>query len=786
MLAMLESERDRYTSGLDAELAAIAAGTATQETIEEVVLRLTEAVSLDRPVLILVDDAHWADRESRKLLDLLMQAVADRPLALLYTERIETTNEQIFEFTDSTIALHELNHSSMEALARTLLSGASDDVITTVAHQSRGRAIDIVTLLKSVADPATLTPSRASETIRAQIARDVALIDVRTREFLQICSLISDPIEYTLLKQLWPDDRELLSYIEACSGRYLRQEGDALHFVHAALAQSIRETVPIEIPYRRRIIDALEKLPGQRLEDIERLVDQSAASGDRAQEKRHLERLLEESERLQVLPVVARALEGIIALTPLSSTKLFSLYAKLSMVYNILMRPDDTHRVCSQALNYALSGGIDNEIGQLVASDLFALFFRGDMLAFRQTLEKFETTLRTPDDCAQLLSAKLLYALVEADEEAFAQARTDFEALGKPNPTFEIRYEAFNACRLARNGDTRAAIREIERARIRVQESDPVMGIMVADFNAQIAFQAYGPGHPIVLRALEALPKTHETRRYVTAMNLLAENGASDVLDYVSEQLVHLDPFTRRLLLGVAATASALTEASLPPSLWRLVEQDKSIALRDQITGWMRPVAAGAAAIGARMTEPWARDILRATFEASRRPPQPMVIFTPMVLVRAATLLNDLDVLEQIEAGAVAFNRDPWNTAQRDLARLGARASLGRPLARESVTALASTFESLGSPFFAGLTRELNPGPRRESAPPPGTALTKREREVASLVSEGGTNREIAERLVLSERTVEAHIANIFSKLGATSRAQLAVWYARDSGRANV
>jgi DNA-binding CsgD family transcriptional regulator len=54
--------------------------------------------------------------------------------------------------------------------------------------------------------------------------------------------------------------------------------------------------------------------------------------------------------------------------------------------------------------------------------------------------------------------------------------------------------------------------------------------------------------------------------------------------------------------------------------------------------------------------------------------------------------------------------------------------------------------------------------------------LTKREREVARLVAQGKSNREIADLLVVGNRTVEAHVSGILSKLGFTSRAQIAVW----------
>jgi DNA-binding NarL/FixJ family response regulator len=54
--------------------------------------------------------------------------------------------------------------------------------------------------------------------------------------------------------------------------------------------------------------------------------------------------------------------------------------------------------------------------------------------------------------------------------------------------------------------------------------------------------------------------------------------------------------------------------------------------------------------------------------------------------------------------------------------------------------------------------------------------LTEREREVAVLISQGKTNREIADTLVVSHRTVETHVSTILSKLGVPSRSLIAVW----------
>ena len=65
---------------------------------------------------------------------------------------------------------------------------------------------------------------------------------------------------------------------------------------------------------------------------------------------------------------------------------------------------------------------------------------------------------------------------------------------------------------------------------------------------------------------------------------------------------------------------------------------------------------------------------------------------------------------------------------------------------------------------------------RRQSAAAAHGGLTKRERDTAALVAHGKSNRAIARALGIGERTVESYVAGALSKLGFTSRSQLAVW----------
>jgi DNA-binding CsgD family transcriptional regulator len=56
----------------------------------------------------------------------------------------------------------------------------------------------------------------------------------------------------------------------------------------------------------------------------------------------------------------------------------------------------------------------------------------------------------------------------------------------------------------------------------------------------------------------------------------------------------------------------------------------------------------------------------------------------------------------------------------------------------------------------------------------PGPSLTAREKEVAALVAQGLTNREIAEMLFLSPKTVDVHLGRVYAKIGVSRRAAVA------------
>jgi DNA-binding CsgD family transcriptional regulator len=123
--------------------------------------------------------------------------------------------------------------------------------------------------------------------------------------------------------------------------------------------------------------------------------------------------------------------------------------------------------------------------------------------------------------------------------------------------------------------------------------------------------------------------------------------------------------------------------------------------------------------------------------------------------------------------GAAAFRVE----SQYELAR--ALTARGRPGDVEHARSLlAAARAKAGALGMAALNEKISAARRRVERVDPRRALTRREREVADLVSRGLTNRELAERLVIAERTAENHVQHILIKLGLSNRSQLAVWAA--------
>ncbi len=121
-------------------------------------------------------------------------------------------------------------------------------------------------------------------------------------------------------------------------------------------------------------------------------------------------------------------------------------------------------------------------------------------------------------------------------------------------------------------------------------------------------------------------------------------------------------------------------------------------------------------------------------------------------------------------------------TYLRDAVRAGAAGYLLKDVSKEELVDAIRQVSSGGafieSQMLKGMLSEMKPTGTGVS--PAAKNLTKREREILALVAEGMSNREIAERLVLSPETVKSHVAAILEKLNVSDRTQAAIYAVRN------
>jgi predicted ATPase/DNA-binding CsgD family transcriptional regulator len=129
----------------------------------------------------------------------------------------------------------------------------------------------------------------------------------------------------------------------------------------------------------------------------------------------------------------------------------------------------------------------------------------------------------------------------------------------------------------------------------------------------------------------------------------------------------------------------------------------------------------------------------------------------------AASLLGAAEALRE----AIRMPRPPADALEYDSALAIVRANVSEStFLREWQRGRSQPLEViLCAPDISPTAKERAPSP-----------LTTREHDVTWLVAQGLTNNEISERLIVSIRTVEAHVTHVLTKLGLRSRAQLAIW----------
>jgi DNA-binding CsgD family transcriptional regulator/tetratricopeptide (TPR) repeat protein len=778
LIDALGENAERYRSGLKLDRDA-------PDEFEESFLRIVEGVTLDHNLLLVYDDAHWADAESRALIERTATALADRPIAVLSTERSEESPESAFTLRDESIALNELSHDGAIEMIRAIYPSVNDEVARAIVADTRGRAADIVAVATFARDIKATTRAEVTISTRRVIARDFSLLDAKLRNFLQICALIEDPIELRVLERIWPKD-QLFPLIDQALLLYLVSSGQTLRFVHATILEGILETIPMEIPLRQRIVEALKGIEQPRLEDWEHIARHAAACGDRMTERDALMSLSDKAAEKLLFSLSTEALEKALEIASPARDELVATSARLARMYNMLGRESDALRTCRRALQEADRQDIGGDIGQLVGSLAMAQCHSGATAEAMATIRKHEGLDLSDSDRADLFSTAEYIAMHCLDDTTALDYRERFQSVEEhASPVVSIRHHVANAFLQMRRGDSGAALEYIGNASDVASRSAPFLAAMPVAATLHHAIRCANV--EMAERLIADVDYTSKISPVVTLWGhtMIARGAFDEAEEYTADLLLSTrDSLMRRQILSARCSALALRGSDPRHDVWKLAESEVTAFESGEIRFGAFPIVVAWLANQAKLSPARARKLLSQALKTLQKPLDAITFLYPILICRAAESVKDVESLQTLARGDFSHDRHAFDEAHSRLARGVAMNAIGSDGA-EFIIAAKERFTALGAPFFVGLASDVG---KTTSNSPAGTRpanVTRREYEITQLVAEGLTNREIAERLVLSERTVEGHIASLFNKCNVNSRTQLATWFLRVSSAAS-
>lgn len=782
-------DASRYTSGLEAALASLdpaialrfereASPTPSKARYQEIFLRFFDGVGTDYKIFLLCDDAQWMDADSRNVIEALAAAYVVGPLAVVFASR--RTGDESAAAGTTHIDLLPLNERDAQALALTRFPKLPAVAIDAAVEHGNGIPFEIITLCEELEEGHAISEDTGDHRVLDLIASRIAGMEPREREFMQICSLLGEPIEYRMLFALY-SPADVAALVSGAARPYLMADGAALRFRHALVGDAIRTTVEFDVPLRRRIIEALQGLKDKAFADYERIAEHALACDqpDVAQQA-YLDLAGAAFTRLAWSTALA-AHEAALSVGQISKDQFVRFFTTYTYVLRITNRDAKAADVIYGAVQQAQSLEIRRGVGTLLSALIATLWGLGRSDDAVSVYHSFLPMLEEPKDRAMVAASLMNVAAFSYNVDGFRQAEQQLAETRSDDRQALATAHSARAILLSAEGNHSEALKEADLgvatadSAARQDELKSFGRIMVvfrgegckaAESDLTVWLQRNrvdGRIHDLGagFKACISVALADWENAYATAKSALQEAPSTNA---------------RSVLLSVPALIAALREDRDGFDEFRKDIRDQILSNRMpdcvlQLAPWYLSMDADAE------VELLFEECLRAITE---RPPSPHEFgFVPLGIVRASEKRAKKRWRETILQIESTKDRSKWAMMQWSLARgtdLQSAIKAARELDAPFYAAYAEMLTGKPSATAKSLLQQLGVADAQAAASYSSGPLSRREREVAALVADGKTNRAIAENLFLSERTVERHLGNIFDKLQLSSRAQLVRW----------
>lgn len=788
-----------------------------QRRILDAVVTAFEKYAASSPILLAVEDVHWIDRASSDVLLHLSRRVSHfRALVLVSFRPVEAQQDDQVRNLLSQLARSAAVSFSLKPLPQSDALLLIDDVANgdlpmnlrrRICEMADGNPLLLVEYTKLARRSADALHGGLPMTLKAIVADRLANFDGLDVDVLRVAAELGQFDVAMLADISGASSERVLSTLKAARRASIVQEKafprNTFEFAHALIRHAITDDLlGVERQMlNRRIAERLEREPADRAANS-RLAYHYRLSGEIGKARAHSEAAAHEAMRVYAFSDAAEFFEHAIDDRPLEEAT-YALYRSLADAYALAQRVQDAVDITERVFRYSLEHG-DADASAQLAFELSRR--RYQLLDDEGSIDTVRDALRRLEDHAQ---PRLIFNLYTTLGWYLASLRRVQEA----------RLALESASRLREHADEEALARYYEAwAHVKVHGGD------ADSYRAEIE------------KALDATPASTLLRRLDNAIALSCASNLDD-MEFAIDLCARVESVAQQMPPGSAAMS--LVMAAWP--LFLAGELERSYRALQPAFPYAEdsPVLAFFLArtgipLALHLDNPLllrrcARPRLLENAFASRTPN----VFGPVVAAIAMNLRHEnrggeaVTLLEQaVKRLSDAANNVPLLV---EVARANASSALPRSMElleslapnsrsvkagwhlcsaytsradqrRAHAREAAALFESIRWMLYAAEAHELAGEPeaaleiyrragsvtgmRRlegRAAAQSQSALSKREWEVAGLVAEGKSNRSIAEDLVLSERTVENHIASIFAKLNLRSRAEVAAYIARSA-----
>jgi DNA-binding CsgD family transcriptional regulator/tetratricopeptide (TPR) repeat protein len=767
----------------------VASRVAASAPPREIALALVE--SLARPTIVVLEDVHWADEATLDVLRVLARRIEATASLVLATYR----DDEVGDDHPLRVLLGEL--ASAPGVSRCSVPPLTLDGVRTLAEPTGADADALYGLTRG--NPFYVTEALAGggellpTTVRDAVLARVSARGTEARRLLEVVALVPGRAPLRLLEAVAPDELDQLD-VWLSSGM-LREDAGAVAFRHELARLAVESSVP---PQRRRALHAaiVTTLAAEQEVDHAKVAHHAEATGDERRALEHSVAAGRQSSRSgahrEAFAQFARALRYV------RGEERASLLAAYAHEAHVTGRQEDA--IAARVEAASLCRGRGDAIGEGENLARVSLSY----IALGRNFEAEEACRFGIDVLERLAPTTQLATAYSHQSYLRMLARDNLEAVewGRKAAALAERFDDVDTLAMALNmtGTAYVVAGEIELGCGYLEKSLSLAREHEIDTRVASALSMLGTalGEMYELASAErflrehiAYADEHDLDAWYThswlALALVYEGRweegttvAQAVLDSpaaaISRIMALLAIARVRARRGDPGVVGLLDEAldvsRVGGHLQRLGPVHAARAEAAWLVGDREHVLeeAGAVyelALGKR--HPWfAGELAYWQWKAGRAVAAPDWVAEPYRLQLAGAAAD--------AAGAWRARGCPYEAA-RALAESGEEADLLEALAE---------FERLGAePDLRAVRQSLRAhgysvprGPRAATRANPGE-LTMREIEVLRLVAEGLRNVDVAERLVLSRRTVDHHVSAIFRKLNVRSRGQAAAAAAR-------